>query len=246
MDELDNPVPPAKIIDDKSILDLIETSLYQYMSSEEYDCWENCPLYGVCPDEYDYYPVCKKDMYDFFRELYNVFSHNEDYKTLDLIEEWWSDEDIDLIKTEISDLPYYDELDEKAKKNGFSSYQEILDSPYFDKEWDKQMKQINEYFIQDLKYACRKLPYKVLDIGHSKNDEEINIYISTKDNQYENYDDFIVNWFMNANTNEYKEVLEEIFDNIYDAEDVVGIMHEFLFDVINRIKNNPDQLSFKL
>jgi hypothetical protein len=66
-------------------------------------------------------------------------------------------------------------------------------------------------------------------------------YLSMND-QIQNYDDFLVEWFMTSNKNVYQDVLSYVLENT-DTSNISIEIREFLFNLVNDIKNNPDQLS---
>ena len=236
MNELDEPTAPTKVIKDKELLDFIEEKLFNYIHNDDYDCYEECPLYGVYPNN-DYYAVTTDDIENFF----SMFYSGEDSETLNIIEKWWYNEDIDEIIEIIRELSYYDELDEKAKEIGFDSYEDILNSKYFEKDFKKKMKEIDEIIVSDLFNGSPINSYRIIDIEHSSDNENMFAYLSMG-NQIQNYDDFLVEWFMTSNKNVYQDVLSYVLENT-DTSIINIEIREFLFNLVNDIKNNPDQLS---
>lgn len=237
MNELDEPTAPAKVIKDKELLDFIEEKLFNYIHDDDYDCYEECPLYGVYPND-DYYAVTTDDIENFF----SMFYGGEDSETLNIIEKWWYNEDIDEIIEIIRELSYYDKLDEKAKEIGFDSYEDILNSKYFEKDFKNKMKEIDEIIVSDLFDGSPINSYRIIVIEHSTDNENMFAYLSM-DNQVQNYDDFLVEWFMTSNKNVYQDVLSYVLENT-DTSNISSEIKESLFNLVNDIKNNPDQLSF--
>ena len=198
MNELDEPVPPLKVINDKKVQDLIKEILDH--ERDDINFYDYRPLEGLNWGEADAYIAT--GVFNLMAVLFSTTKQT--YKMLDVLKAYLIDyrPNVEYIEQLYCDFNGLEMSTEEIKKAC-----ESLETTN-NAEYEDIMLEIKQTMMNQINEAS---PYfKIYAIKYDDNYDELELFVKTADGTSD-YIDIILNWFLNENSYfEAGHILDEI------------------------------------